>query len=49
MNATARVPALARLGTSSENRGMQAAAESVGFQRTGVTLWFARPLDTAGS
>ncbi len=41
----ARGARLARLGTSSENLGMQAAAESTGFQRTGVTLWFARPVE----
>lgn len=44
----ARGATLARLGTSSENRGMQAAAGSAGFQRSGVTLWFARPVDPGG-
>jgi len=41
----ARGATLVRLGTSSENLGMQAAAESVGFQRTAARLWFARPIE----
>jgi ribosomal protein S18 acetylase RimI-like enzyme len=35
----------ARLGTSSEKLGMQAAAESVGYRLEGAMLWFSKEIE----